>query len=419
MIRKALKIAIPLFLCLVMMITSFTLFGCSKAETTQTEILIGASRDITGPQAGFQAFGFAPLYKMWIEDVNAAGGIDVGGKKLKVRLIEYDDASDTSVLVKNIEKLCTQDKVNFLFGPTGTAMMFAAAPIANKYKTIMICGEGGATTMEPILASMPYVFGVLNYSNRFQIPMFAKLLEGKGVKTAYICFMNDLHGSEYNLTAQSEFALHGITIVGAKSIPMTIADMDPIVKEAKDLNPDVFCMFAYPNQNILFMQTAMALDYSPKALLIGPGCNFGFFPLTFGAALEGVCGEGAWNAKSNSQTAAFAARIEPLVGGPANMDWWGADVYYSTLQYLEQAITKAGTLDTNAILEVYKTSHFPTLIGDFYWDILGNGQGGGLLPESCYLGQIGQWQNGIFEVVDIGKNNTAPFMYPKPAWPTS
>jgi len=415
--KKVLKITVPLALCLVLVLTSIIVTGCGPKGTTATEILIGASRDVTGPQAGFQTYGYAPLYKAWIAETNAAGGIDVGGTKLKVRLIEYDDASDTAACVRNIEKLCTQDHVNFLFGPTGTAMLFAAAPIANKNKTIMLCGEGGATTLEPQLATMPYVFAVLNYSNHYQIPMFVDLIKAKGAQTVYICFMNDLHGSEYNLTMQSECGLNGITVVQAKSIPINITDFDPIVNEAKDLNPDVFCMFAYPDQNIPFMFTAMALGFNPKCLLVGPGCNFGFFPLTFGAALEGVCGEGAWNASSSPALAAFAAKVQPLVGGAGNMDWWGADVYQSTLEYLKQAIEKAGTLDTDAILAVYRTTHFQTLLGDTYWDIQGNGVGGGLLPQACYAGQIGQWQNGIFEVVDPGSKRTAAPIYPKPAWP--
>ena len=415
MLKKIGKIALPIILCFIMILP--VLPGCSSGGTTKTEIVVGASRDITGPQAGFQSFGFAAIYKMWIKDVNDAGGIDVGGKKLNVRLIEYDDASDTAACVRNIEKLCTQDHVDFLLGPTGTAMLFAAAPIANKYKTIMICGEGGATTLEPKLATMPYVFAVLNYSNHFQLPSFVNLLKDKGAKSVYICFMNDLHGAEYNLTMQSECGLAGIQVVQAKSIPIDISDMDPIIKEAKDLNPDVFCMFAYPNQNILFMKTAMALNFNPKCVLVGPGCNFGFFPLTFGAALEDVCGEGAWNAKSSPKLAAYADKVRAAVGGEGNMDYWGANLYYSTLEYLAQAITKAGSVDTDKVLAVYKTAHFQTTLGDFYWDIQGGGKGGGLLPEACYNGQIGQWQNGIFEVVDNDKNNTAAFVYPKPPWP--
>ena len=431
MFKRTIKFAIPIIICLVFLITLVP--GCggktttptptptptvtpSKTPPAQDEIVLGASRDITGPQAGFQAFGYAPLYKAWAAEINAAGGIDVAGKKLTVRIIEYDDGSDPAALTRNIEKLVTQDHVDFLLGPTGTAMLFAAAPIANNYHKLLLCGEGGATTLEPLMAEMPYVFAVLNYSNHFQIPVFTDIMVTAGAKTAYICYMEDLHGAEYNLQAQSDFALAGITVVGSQGIPISITDMNPVIQEAKALNPDIFCMFAYPNQNILFMQTAMALDFNPKAILIGPGCNFGFFPLTFGAALEGVFGEGAWNAKSSSAAAAFAAKVEPLVGGPANMDWWGAIVYQAQLEYFKQAIEYADTLDTDALLEVYRTKHFTTLLGDTYWDIQGDA-GGGLLPRECYAGQIGQWQNGIFEVVDPGSKRTAAPIYPKASWP--
>jgi branched-chain amino acid transport system substrate-binding protein len=355
---------------------------------------------------------------MWAAEVNAAGGINVAGKKLKVRIIEYDDGADNARVAANIEKLCTQDHVDFLFGPTGTTPLFAAAPIANKYKTLIICGEGGATTLEPKLATLPYVFSVLNYSNHFQLPVFAQLMQDAGAHTAYIAYLENLHGAEYNLVAQTEFGLHGINVVGVSSFPITIADMEPIVKDAQDSGADICCVFAYPDNNVLFMQTAIALNYSPKALLIGPGCNFGFFNLVFGASLEGVFGEGAWNAKSSPAAADLAARLEPVVGGPANMDWWGALVYYSSLQFLKQSIEQAASLDSDKVRAVMATAHFQTALGEMWWDVAGGGTGGGLLPQECYAGQIGQWQNGIFEVVDPGSKRTAAPIYPKAPWPT-
>jgi len=357
------------------------------------------------------------MYKMWIDEINAAGGLEVAGKKLPIRLIEYDDASDTAACIRNIEKLCTQDNVDFLFGPTGTAMLFAAAPIANKYKKIIVCGEGGATTLESKLGEMPYVFSALNYSNHFQIPVFADLCAEKGATSAYICFMNDLHGAEYNTAAQGEFALRGISVVEAVSIPISVTDLNSVIQDAKEKDADVFCMFAYPNQNILAMNTLMDLNYNPKILIFGPGCNFGFFPLMYGDALEGVCGEGAWNIKSSPDAAAFAAKAEIAVGGPGNMDWWGGLVYYSAAEFLGKAIQKAGTLDNEIVREVMYTEKFETTMGTFYWEQFGE-NGGCLLPQEVYAGQIGQWQNGIFEVIDPDpKHNTAPMIYPKPEWP--
>lgn len=411
--NKVGKIALPLLLVLITM--AALLPGCSSGGTTKTEIVIGASRDISGAQAGFQTFGAAPIYKMWIDDVNAAGGIKVGDKQLKVRLIEYDDASDTAACVRNIEKLCTVDNVDFLFGPTGTSMLFAAAPIANKYKKIMLCMEGGATTLESKLGGMPYVFSPLNYSNHFQMPVFADLCVSKGAKTAFVIAMNDLHGAEYNTAFLGEAALKGITVVDSVTIPVTITDMNSVVQAAKAANPDIVCVFAYPNQNILFMNTAIALNFSPKILLIGPGCNFGFFNLTYGPALEGVIGEGAWNAKSSPKAAAFAVKAEAAVGGAGNMDWWGAIVYYSAAEFLGQAITKAGTLDNEKVRAVMYKEKFETTIGTFFWEQIDGG--GCLMPQDVYDGQIGQWQKGVFEVIDNDKHKTADMEFPKPAWP--
>jgi branched-chain amino acid transport system substrate-binding protein len=440
MFKRTFKFALPIIISLVFIIAMLP--GCGGKTTTPTAttptgtptptppaqdtIVFGASRDITGPQSGFQTYGYAPLYKMWRDEVNAAGGINVAGKMLTIEIIEYDDGSDPAALTRNIEKLVTQDNVDFLFGPTGTGMLFAAAPIANNYHKLMLCGEGGATTLEPLMENMPYVFAVLNYSNHFQIPVFTDIMVEAGAETAYICYMEDLHGAEYNLQAQSDFALAGITVVGSQGIPISITDMNPIIQEAKALNPDIFCMFAYPNQNILFMQTAMALDFNPKAILIGPGCNFGFFNTIFGPALEGVFGEGAWNRESSAAADVLADKMVAMTRDAALaafgdetalMDWWGGIVYYATLQYFKQAVEFADTLDTEAILEVYRTQHFQTILGDTYWDIQGDA-GGGLLPQVCYAGQIGQWQSGIFEVVDPGAKRTADPIYPKAPWPT-
>jgi branched-chain amino acid transport system substrate-binding protein len=73
-----------------------------------------------------------PNYQVWVKDVNDAGGINVGGKKLKVEVIEYDDRSNSEEMIKAVERLATQDKVDFILPPWSTGMNLAAAPIFNK-----------------------------------------------------------------------------------------------------------------------------------------------------------------------------------------------------------------------------------------------------------------------------------------------
>jgi hypothetical protein len=53
------------------------------------------------------------------------------------------------------------------------------------------------------------------------------------------------------------------------------------------------------------------------------------------------------------------------------------------------------------------------------------GDGGGLMAKECHTGEIGQWQNGICEIVGYtgieqtltNYKVTADFVYPKPPWP--
>ena len=50
-------------------------------------------------------------------------------KKLPIEVIEYDDRSNSDEMIKALERLINQDKVDFLFPPWGTAFSLASAPI--------------------------------------------------------------------------------------------------------------------------------------------------------------------------------------------------------------------------------------------------------------------------------------------------
>ncbi len=71
-----------------------------------------------------------------MEDVNADGGIFVAeyGKKLPVEMKVYDDQSDMDTSMRLLTKLIEEDKVDFVFAPTSTAFLFAAAGVANAHE---------------------------------------------------------------------------------------------------------------------------------------------------------------------------------------------------------------------------------------------------------------------------------------------
>ena len=386
--------------------------------TPPDSILIGASRSLTGPLSFFEENAFGPIYKMWVDEVNAEGGIYVEeyGVKIPVEMKVYDDTSDSGMVATNIDKLCLEDNVDFLFGPCGTAPLFAGAPIANKYETIIICAEGGATTLTPMLPDLPYVFSVLNFSDHYQMPVMAELFKEWGVQSVYAIYIADLHGAEYLLVGTSELTKVGIPYAADPvSVPMFGADYASVIKAAKASNADAFVAWCYPWMIAPAFEQSIALDYNPKVWLGGPGVNFETFRMGFGDAnIEGVIGEGAWSRKSSPGADAFADKFIALWGAE-RLDWWGHLVYWAALEHFKQSIEKAGTLDSKTVRDVMATSTFDTILGPMHW--LTYNSGGGLLPYESYAGQIGQWQSGLFEVIDPGEKRTAEPIYPKPLFP--
>ena len=56
-----------------------------------------------------------------------------------------------------------------------------------------------------------------------------------------------------------------------------------------------------------------------------------------------------------------------------------------------------------------RTEHFKTIMSD---DTFFTNQ---ILDVSSYAGQIGQWQNGVPQVIDVGAKRTKPPIYPEAA----
>ena len=109
------------------------------------------------------------------------------------------------------------------------------------------------------------------------------------------------------------------------------------------------------------MQTMMQLNYNPKGVLLGPGGSFQFFANIFGPAMEGVMFEGAWSVNSSPDAKAYYDKLKAFMGSGDNIDFWGAIIYRAELEFFQQAIEKAGTLNQDKIAEVMRTEHFKTV----------------------------------------------------------
>ncbi len=403
-ILKYLKAIVCLTLLMVL------IMPCLGYPQTKDKIRIGNAISLSGPNVAGAVMTQANPYDMWIKEVNAKGGIFVKeyNKRLPIELIRYDDKSDIGTVVKMVEKLILDDKVDLLLPPWSTAMNFAIAPIITKYQYPVMGVTVDSMKIKEMAHTLPYFFVHLN-----QPPVKAEaivpLLKELGVKTAAVVHHTDLHGIEFAGYVTPQLSVGGIDVVMYKSYPIGAKDLSPLLKQVKAADVDAFLAFTYPPETFLITGQAKAIGFNPKLFYMSIGTAFAAFKETYGAKMiEGVMGTGAWNPKVPYPGAKeFWDRMVQFAGA-GKVDWYGNAFCYSSVQVLEQAIEKAGTLDRRKIREVIATSTFDTVIGPVKYVDQINVQS---------PGEVGQWQNGAFEIVAAKAKRTAQPIYPKPPWP--
>ena len=98
---------------------------------------------VIGPMNFMQGKGHWNGATMAAEEINAKGGVQVGGKKMMIELVKADSNEFLNLTdaTNAMERLMTQDKVDFVVGGFRTEAVMAMQDIAMDYKKIFIgCG---------------------------------------------------------------------------------------------------------------------------------------------------------------------------------------------------------------------------------------------------------------------------------------
>jgi branched-chain amino acid transport system substrate-binding protein len=377
------------------------------AVEAQQSLKIGWAISKTGPYVGGATMTLLNPYKLWVHDVNAAGGITLGGKKVPLEVIEYDDRSNSDEMIKALERLINQDKVDFLFPPWGTGFSLASAPIFARagYPQILVTAT---TDRAPEFAKRwPNSFWLLGTATEMAdsaVATFSKLRsEGKIGDTIALIGVADQFGIELSTAARTALGKANFKIVYDKSYPLGTQDMQPILTEAMRSNADVFMAASYPPDTFAIVDQAKVLNYNPKVFFTSVGTAFPVIKQRFGANAEGIMGTGGWNADSPTLKAFLQRHKEVLNAEP---DRWAAPVTYSSLQMLQQAIGRVNKADRAAVIKELSSGTFVTVYGKVK------------LVDNRFLDvfQTGQWQGG--EYYGIGPARLAGARAPiaKPSW---
>ncbi len=135
-------------------------------------IKVGINAPMTGdiPKVGE---GTKYAAQMWLEDIKAAGGLEVGGKKYPVELVIEDNEAKAESAVKVNTKMITEDEVLVIVGPQASKQAIPAGGVANNYKTPMISPW---STNPDTTKDRPFVFRGC-FLDPFQGPVAANFIK--------------------------------------------------------------------------------------------------------------------------------------------------------------------------------------------------------------------------------------------------
>lgn len=103
---------------------------------------------------------------LWVSEVNGRGGLDVGGEKRMLEVIEYDDQTNPAETIKAVTRLATQDKADIILAPYSTGLNLAAAPIFDRLGYPQITSSAATDQVEELHAQFDDLFFLLGASSR-------------------------------------------------------------------------------------------------------------------------------------------------------------------------------------------------------------------------------------------------------------
>jgi branched-chain amino acid transport system substrate-binding protein len=360
------------------------------AAYAQDTVRIG----VVGPRTGFMAAGAAvthwPNFKLWAQEINDRGGLKLKAGQRKIEMIEYDDRSQPAEAIKAVERLATQDKVDFIMPVYGTGWNLAVAPVFAKYGYPQVTQAAVTDQMDSLIARYPGLFFVQGSTSSFAqsaANVMKKLKdEGKIGNRVAIVNVADAFGIELANAGRPIFKQAGFDIVYDKSYPNTAQDFAPVIKAVKAENPDAFVAWSYPSDTFGLAEQAKIEGLNVKAYYSAVGVAFPTFRGKFGASAENVLGAGG--IQDNPDIRGYYERHKKVTGVDA--DHWGSLLYYTFLQILEQAMEGVGEVDRAKITAYLKSHTFKTIIGEV--DIRNQ--------KLNRFWTVGQWQDGFFHAVD-------------------
>ena len=396
----------------IILISVFLIALTGNTFASDGVIKIGAAVSLTGKIA-YEGRLVKDGYEVWADWVNSHGGIDAGGKNYEVKMIYYDDESTPVRGAKLTEKLITQNKVDFLFGPFSSSITFATTAIGEKYGVITIAPEANATKVYE--RGYKLVFSILPPAPMLMVPIayMAENLDPKP-KTVAIIVANDLFPLSCAEGFRDKCTELGFEVVLFEKYPAGATDISALLTKVKNLNPDILADAGYTADTLMVMRQCKELNINPQMYAFSVGVMIPSFIDEMGADAE-YAFEGEWwlpNMKTSDKVFGTTADYVQACKDKFGEDYM-PEYHVSSASaagtLLQLAIEKADSIETEKVRDALSSLDVELST----WPAIAFNEKGQNIKWPHPVVQV---QNGEYVIVYPESSQENAPIYPAPEW---
>src|SRR2546427_1547984 len=244
----------------------------SPSQVTVTkDLIIGFTASQTGAQnvaSNKQTEGI----KLWVDDVNRAGGIKLkDGTVLKPQIKFYDDESKTDRVQQLYTKLINDDKVDFLLSPYSSGLVKAAAVVSEQNGKVMITAGGADdATMEQNFKNIYQVYAPASKYLTGAIDLMLKL--DPTIKKVAIVNEKDSFSTSVVAAAKPYAEGKGLQVVVNEGYDSGATDFNPFINRIVAATPDAIIGGGHFADGSTFAKQLFEKKVSARfvALLVAP-----------------------------------------------------------------------------------------------------------------------------------------------------
>ena len=253
---------------------AFMLAGCTVAKSSsgagtkqdKDSVKIGVNMELSGPAAGYgnaQKQGI----QLAVSEINKKGGIDVNGRKKKIKLIMRDNKTAISTSASVAAQLATKEKVAAIVGPATTNAGTAEIPNITKAKVPSVSPSATDPnyTLQKNGKVQPFVFRAC-YQNNFQGGSAAKFVMNN-IKAKRVAVYTDNSSDYGNGLAKAFKKTYKGKIVDSQTFSEGDKDFNAVLTSFKAKKVDAIYVPGYYTEVGLIIKQARQIGI--KAPIVG------------------------------------------------------------------------------------------------------------------------------------------------------